>query len=376
MFINFWYAMARSDEVGDTPFKTRVLGHNFVLFRDTAGTVRCLNNVCTHRGGSLAAGRVRGDCIACPYHGWEFDGTGQCHKIPSAGRAAKPGARTRNDAYPTQEKAGLIFAFLGDLPEDERPPLIDIPELDDPEWRLTVLDWEINANYERAVENALDPAHNEFVHPVSGSAGERDDYFVKPLEPMPADWGIGFMTTFETQAPKKAGIDDSIKGKAAPAMTVEAGSGFHGPNALWTYLHFGAWNKMHQYLFETPIDETRIRAFNLNYRNSMLEEHFDEIIDRQNKTIAAQDVTILEDLEPIRTPDTLTRENMVEADSIVVRYREHLKDWEDRGWRIDSDRVAADRINTAFAIPSPQRRLSRNWALPAVPMRPGATGSE
>ena len=82
MFINFWYPAGRREEFTEQPLKRHMLGLDFVLFRDTGGIARVLSNTCAHRGGSLADGKVKGDCIQCPYHGWEFDGDGQCRKIP------------------------------------------------------------------------------------------------------------------------------------------------------------------------------------------------------------------------------------------------------------------------------------------------------
>ena len=58
----------------------------------------------------------------CPYHGWQFDGDGKCRKIPSLGKNAKhPGPCPGQDAYDVEEKYGIVFAFLGDLPAAERP---------------------------------------------------------------------------------------------------------------------------------------------------------------------------------------------------------------------------------------------------------------
>ena len=128
MFINFWYAAELSENVTDSPVSARMLGQDFVLFRDTAGQVHCLSNVCIHRGAALADGKVRGDCVECPYHGWQFDRSGHCAVIPSLGADAKIPKRARVDSYPTVENYGIVFAFLGDLPEEERPPMCEIPQ--------------------------------------------------------------------------------------------------------------------------------------------------------------------------------------------------------------------------------------------------------
>lgn len=49
--------------------------------------VYAFGGVCTHRGGSLGEGRLRGVRLACPLHGWIFDvRTGRC-LLPSRGDA-------------------------------------------------------------------------------------------------------------------------------------------------------------------------------------------------------------------------------------------------------------------------------------------------
>ena len=42
-----------------------------------------LANECAHKGGNLCDGRVEGDIVTCPLHGWEFDlRSGACMTIP------------------------------------------------------------------------------------------------------------------------------------------------------------------------------------------------------------------------------------------------------------------------------------------------------
>ena len=83
------------------------------------------------RGGALADGSVVDGVIECPYHGMRYAGDGLCTRIPSLGRSTKPPPRAKVDSYPVQEKYGLIFVFLGDLPAEERPPIMDVTQWDD-----------------------------------------------------------------------------------------------------------------------------------------------------------------------------------------------------------------------------------------------------
>ena len=199
MYINFWYPMAASEELGDAPIKVRCMGLDFVLFRAADGTANCLSNTCTHRGGSLGDGKIKGDNVECPYHGWQYDGKGQCHRIPSLGSQASIPARARVDAYPVEEKWGLIFAFLGDLPDAERPPLLDITEYGRDGWQSTMQEISLNGYYQRSVENGLDPAHNEFVHDTHGFQGENEAYQINRMRIEERDeWGRGFWHTFNS----------------------------------------------------------------------------------------------------------------------------------------------------------------------------------
>ena len=188
MYINFWYPILRSEDLGPgKPEKVKVLGCNLVAFRDDEGKAHVLSDTCTHRGASLGGGwslagkpRIVNNCIVCPYHGWEFGGDGECKNIPSIGYGTKPPPRAKVDSYPVQEKYGIVFAFLGDEPEATRPPLLNIEEYGQPGWRANqVLVLEVDYYYERSIENGLDPAHNEVVHPTHGhSSINRDTYNV------------------------------------------------------------------------------------------------------------------------------------------------------------------------------------------------------
>lgn len=368
MYINFWYPVARCEEVtNEAPVRVRILCVDFVAFRDSDGNAHVLSDTCIHRGGALGNGKVLEDRIQCPYHGWQFDGDGKCQVIPSLGVDEKPPARAKVDSYPVQEKYGIVFAFLGDLPAAERPPLYEIPEYEDEDWRPNKLVvFEVDYYYERSVENGLDPAHNEFVHPKQGTPGMTQDFHKRPIdiEDIGA-FGSKFMVPF-VQVHEEEGLM-SGKIERDPSQ-LEAGSGHFGPNALITWLHLGHGNDFHQYFYEAPIDENRTRIFFVNMRHFMLEPEHDQRIVDINMEIAQEDIDILKVLNPVRTPETTTKELLVPADKPVVRYRELLNDWESRGWRLDVKKLSEIRGDTAVAIPSPERRVEKNWILDEAPL--------
>lgn len=201
MYINFWYPMARSVDVGaGRPLRAQVLGLPFVVFRDGAGQAHVLSDTCVHRGGSLSRGKVIGDRVACPYHGWEFGGDGVCGKVPSLGEGRVP-PRAKVDAYPVQERYGIVFAFLGDLPEDERPPLYDIEEYDTPGWKAQLYILDVDCYYERSIENGLDPIHNEFVHPMQGAPMLPPEKQREPFQVTEIPWGSKFYLAFGGKIP-------------------------------------------------------------------------------------------------------------------------------------------------------------------------------
>lgn len=377
MYINFWYPIVRSEDLPmDTPQKATVLGANLVAFRDEAGYAHVLSDTCVHRGASLggawSAGnvpRIVDGCIVCPYHGWEFNGEGHCVNVPSIGYGMKTPARAKIDSYPVQEKYGIVFAFLGDLPEGARPPLLEVEEYGKDGWRAnTVLVFDVNYYYERSIENALDPAHNEFVHPTHGfTAMNRDTYHVRryDTEGHVQGWGMWFMHKFEAPPldPQKWG-----KTRTEPG-DLWAGGGTYGPNVVVTHINPQPDAGFRQYFFEQPVSENRTKIFFLNMRNFMTDRKYDGRIHATNKAIAKQDIDILETLNPPLTPVSNIKEVLMPADKAIVAYREWLTKFDDAGWRIDINEFnRRNAKDTAFAIPSPARRKSGNWVVEAIPL--------
>jgi phenylpropionate dioxygenase-like ring-hydroxylating dioxygenase large terminal subunit len=161
MYINFWCPTVRSQDLeAGKAQRVKTLGVNLVAWRGEDGEAHIQVDTFVHRGGALSKGQVKDNCIVCPYHGWRFGPDGKAVLIRSLGPDAKLPARAKIDSYPAQEKYGIVFAFLGDLPEEERPPIYDVTEFGAHGWRgtgIVVLD--IDAYHERSMENGVDPPH-------------------------------------------------------------------------------------------------------------------------------------------------------------------------------------------------------------------------
>jgi predicted acylesterase/phospholipase RssA len=109
-FREYWYPAIETRKVRGKPVSLMMLGDDLVLFRDGAGKVVALSDWCPHRGARLSLGVCEFEgTVTCPYHGYVFDGTGQCVagliERPDSSFPSKLHAR----AYPTEERMDTGF---------------------------------------------------------------------------------------------------------------------------------------------------------------------------------------------------------------------------------------------------------------------------
>jgi 5,5'-dehydrodivanillate O-demethylase len=156
----FWQPVCCAYELSPgRALPVRVLGEDFTAYRGESGAVYLLGPRCAHRGTQLSVGRVEGDCIRCFYHGWKYNGSGQCTEQPAEGESLAQGVRI--PSYPVRESIGLIFAYLG---PGEPPPLPRYPRFEQSDVTLDVAALRRICNYFNNVDNSLDNAHVRFVH--------------------------------------------------------------------------------------------------------------------------------------------------------------------------------------------------------------------
>jgi 5,5'-dehydrodivanillate O-demethylase len=163
----FWQPIYHSSDLAAGWTKpVQVMSERYTLYRGESGTPYLVAERCAHRGTQLSTGWVEGDCLRCFYHGWKYDGAGQCVEQPA--EDASFAAKVRIASYPIEERLGCIFAYLGDAERDDsgafRPP--PFPDLGDfaSKTLLEVGGYTWPCNYFNNVENGPDEAHVCFVH--------------------------------------------------------------------------------------------------------------------------------------------------------------------------------------------------------------------
>jgi phenylpropionate dioxygenase-like ring-hydroxylating dioxygenase large terminal subunit len=161
---NGWFAVAWSrDLVAGDVRRVHYFEEDLVLFRTRSGAAKVLDGHCPHLGAHLAeGGRVIGEAIRCPFHGWQFDGHGRCVEIPYCKRIP-PRAVTR--AWDVLERNGMIFVWRH---AEAKPPDWEVPafrELEDPAWtEPRTFEIEVPVHMQEMHENNNDPVHFHFVH--------------------------------------------------------------------------------------------------------------------------------------------------------------------------------------------------------------------
>jgi renierapurpurin 18,18'-hydroxylase len=160
---NYWYPVAWSDALKPGQvLPVSIWQMSIAVYRDAQGQVHALENACPHKGIELHLGEVHVDRLVCPYHGWEFDGSGQCVNIPYFPKEQKlPCAQARS--YPADDRYGIVWVFPGDPDLASSQPIPDVPEYSDPDCLMIPITGIFKAHFSICNENTMDVFHG-FLH--------------------------------------------------------------------------------------------------------------------------------------------------------------------------------------------------------------------
>jgi len=186
----YWFPVASVLELDPArPTPVQIDGLRLVVWRtpaggdDQEGTWHVFADACPHRLAPLSEGRIETTtgCLQCAYHGWEFDASGSCQRIPQmdeeSSKRARSNPRAKANAYPTRVCFSLVWVWLGTQEPNSSPEdYFAGTELEEQKVFLT-LTRDMPYGYDGLIENLLDPSHVPFAH--HGLQGTRDD--AKPM---------------------------------------------------------------------------------------------------------------------------------------------------------------------------------------------------
>jgi phthalate 4,5-dioxygenase len=177
----YWHPVALSEELPpDAPLPVKIMSEDLVLFRDAHGRLGLLGLHCAHRRADLSYGRIENGGLRCLYHGWLYDRHGRCLEQPCEPPEKRFCEKVHQTAYPCEEHAGIVFAYLG----PGEPPLFPAYEpFRAPPGHVLVTKIFHECNYFQANEGNLDPSHVSYLHrqgnvpqnlkrPVEGTGGK------------------------------------------------------------------------------------------------------------------------------------------------------------------------------------------------------------
>jgi phthalate 4,5-dioxygenase len=165
MLREYWIPAALSSElaVNGPPIRLMLLGEQLIAFRDGKGRVGVLDHRCPHRCASLFFGKNENEGLRCAYHGWKFDVAGNCLDMPNVPKHQAFPNRITAKAYPTVERYGLIWTYMGQREEMPPLPVFEAVMIEDERERNQFM-VQRECNFLQALEGDIDTSHLGFLH--------------------------------------------------------------------------------------------------------------------------------------------------------------------------------------------------------------------
>lgn len=334
-----WWVAAQASEVGRTLLGRTLLEQEVVLYRQANGEPVALAGRCPHRLYPLAQSRLRGDHIACGYHGFVFGSDGQCVHIPTQDKIP---ASMRVRRYPVAEHLGWIWIWMGD-PEQADPALLPQPASAGPGWLFWHgLTTHLKARYTLLLDNLFDLTHVAYVHRSAFQFPEDEDppgfdaplalrtegpdlFANRPLRNVPYDryatlqFGPG-QGTMDLDSPSDyhgpalivTGTMHTLHDPAAGPLAIRRPDGQRG----------GALRVFHGVTPETRSTTHYFAAFSRDYR--LDDDAFSQQFAQMDRSIRQEDLDALEAIEPAAAVASIADEQSGLQDSAGIRVRRLL----------------------------------------------------
>ena len=157
-----WFVVALSADIppGEV-VRMFYFGRELVAYRGASGRAYVMGAYCPHLGAHLGhGGKIEGETIRCPFHGWRFEGEGgRCAEIPYADKIPP---KARLETLPVREQDGVVHVFH----DPAGGPPWDLPKLDEEGWTEgRVIHWRgLKTHAQEIFENTVDIPHLGPIH--------------------------------------------------------------------------------------------------------------------------------------------------------------------------------------------------------------------
>lgn len=293
-----------------------LLTEQIVVWRGEGGRVSAALDRCPHREAPLSLGRVVAGCLECPYHGWTYDGEGQCVLVPSSGQGAPVPPRAHLQTVRSVERYGHVWICLEE-------PVAGIPEIvedSDPQFRLIsspVEHW--RASSTRMVDNFLDISHFPYVHQGTFGAGADREVGKVEMEDLGEFYGYRY-SVVASNTMSAAASSGQTAVKVGRSMT----TGFSLPFGVRSTIDYDTGLRHVMLLMSVPIDDNESYFAFMSWRNDDFRVP-SEVVNRFDRLIGLEDKTMLERI-PGSLPLEATGTVSVQSDKASVEWRRQLRE--------------------------------------------------
>lgn len=160
----YWIPALRAASLvpGAAPTKVRLMGEDYVAFRDQDGQIGFVADACPHRGVTLSLARNEPDGLRCIFHGWKINAQGSVVDVPTEpAERTNFGCKVEVQHHPVREAAGIVWVHLGSS-APTRFPAFGFTEL--PEAHVQVMAAQMHCNWVQCIEGGLDSSHVSMLH--------------------------------------------------------------------------------------------------------------------------------------------------------------------------------------------------------------------
>jgi phenylpropionate dioxygenase-like ring-hydroxylating dioxygenase large terminal subunit len=319
-----WQPVARLEDLEDGPRRAVLLDEPLAVFLTESGEAAVVADRCAHRGAPLSMGKVCGDSIQCPYHGWEWSGNGSCARIPSLADQRQIPPLARIPSYPVRIQWGLVWTTLEE-------PLTDVPNVpwfDEDEWTWGHgTPFELPVAFGLMIENFRDVSHFAFVHQKTLGVQPAE---IEPLNPernglevtlrRNMEWGDGARAVWGSL--REMGYHTIAPNFTSARMFTDDGQRclLHAARAI------SATESAHYWI------EAGLENFD--------EEQLRKVID-YDAGIYAEDTAVCSKVQPPELPLDLSTEVHTAADRLTLAYRQAYVEFVNQALAMRSTRAGA-----------------------------------